>query len=101
MLPKHEPLSITIAVLGVLLLYPSVSIGLTPSKGGSRRFHIFAGSDFGELRPDCGGVSIAPGMFAVLWRGFEEIGLSSHDFKDAVAFASVMAAWQWWRQLTL
>ena len=42
----------TMAVSGALLMYPSESMGLTPSKGGSLSVHIFAGSGLGELRPD-------------------------------------------------
>jgi hypothetical protein len=39
-------------------------MGLTPSKGGSRSDHIFAGAGFGELRPEF--VSIADGMVEVV-----------------------------------
>jgi hypothetical protein len=47
----------TIAVSLSLRAYPSVSMGLKPSKGGSFTVHIFAGRGFGELRPEGGGTS--------------------------------------------
>jgi hypothetical protein len=73
----NEPLSMTIAVSLLLRAYPSVSTGLTPSKGGSLTLHILAGTGLGELRPEGGGMSaVAEGAIAVKdsWLGKEAGG---------------------------
>jgi hypothetical protein len=65
-----------IAVLGLLCLYPSVSIDLNPSKGGSLTLQSLTGAGFGELRPEAGGLSLR--MPGDMTRG----GLPCVDFAD-------------------
>jgi hypothetical protein len=64
------PLSMTIAVFALLLAYPSVSIGLKPSNGGSRSVHTRVGGGLGELRPEfAAGGSMRDGMVDVVrWK---------------------------------
>tara|TARA_R110002003_G_scaffold55_5_gene4974 strand:+ start:22404 stop:22649 length:246 start_codon:yes stop_codon:yes gene_type:complete len=46
------------AVSWLLRAYPSGSIGLKPSNGGSLTVQSFAGGGLGELRPDADGASL-------------------------------------------
>ena len=63
------PLSMMIAVSGLLRAYPSLSIGLKPSNGGSLTFQMRAGGGLGGLRPEAAGASlVAEGaMVLVTW----------------------------------